>query len=144
MEADFESVEGKLRTLSKSDVATQFDRFSKVLNTFRGKYTEFKNEINRELQTILPRIRGGGSSQQDLTDLVDKYHKSVYNRKIVEDFLSIRTKEIETVENIMDIDDGIVVDDGNTADGNICTQVRNYCNTKNKKWQLAQQRVIII
>ena len=128
MEADFDSVEQKLLTLSKSEVATQFPTFGTVLNTFRDKYQEFKTEINKELEVILPKIRGGGSSQKELTDLVDKYHKSVFNRKTVEDFLSIRTKEIETIENVMDIvdensDDGITIDDGRNGDKNKCIQV---------------------
>ena len=127
MEADFSHVKERVNALVQSPVAQQFPTFGKVLNTFLLKYNKFTSDINLELKSILPRVRGGEAAQQELTDLVDRYHKSVFNRKTVEDFLSIRTKEIETIDNIRDLveesDGQIVIDDGRDAQGNKCLQV---------------------
>ena len=54
-------------------VAVSFPRFSSVLTAFEGKFLEFKNGLNKDLQMILPQIRGGGSQQTELTDLVNRY-----------------------------------------------------------------------
>ena len=127
MQADFESIERKIHGLSSSFVAVSFPHFSSVLNAFNIKFSEFKNGLNKELQTLLPKIRGGGSEQAQLTDLVNKYTQGGYHKSKVDAFLSVRAKEIETINNILDIVKGttIIVDDGRSGNGNKCIQVNH-------------------
>jgi len=124
MQADFESIERKIHGLSNSFVALSFPHFSSVLNAFHTKFSEFKNGLNKELQTLLPQIRGGGAAQTKLTELVNRYSQGVYEKSRVDVFLSVRTKEIETINNVLDIvkDTSIVVDDGRSGNGNKCLQ----------------------
>ena len=127
MQADFESIERKINSLSSSFVAVSFPRFSSVLRAFEMNFLEFKNGLNKDLQILLPQIRGGGSAQTELTDLVNRYRQGGYEKGKVDAFLAVRTKEIETVNNVLDIIYGtkIVVDDGRSGNGNKCLQVKN-------------------
>ena len=84
----------------------------------------------RSCRLCFLKIRGGGSEQAQLTELVNKYTQGGYHKSKVDAFLSVRAKEIETINNILDIvkDATIIVDDGRSGNGNKCLQVMSDGN----------------
>lgn len=126
MVADFEYVEKKIHSLLNSFVAVNFPRFSSVLSSLLSKYSEFKHSINKDLQIALPKVRGSEAEQSELIDLLDKYSSSVYHRDNIQLFFNGRTKEIDSIYNVLNIVHGtsIIVDDGHSGSGNKCLQAR--------------------
>ena len=126
MVAEFEEVTKRIHTLSNSFVAVNFPRFGSVLSSILSQYSEFKNSINKELQVTLPQIRGNQAGQEKLSELLQLYSNSVYNKFNIGLFFNCRTKEIQSIYNIINIVHGtsIVVDDGRSGTGNRCLQVR--------------------
>ena len=126
MVSDFEDIEKKIHNLLNSFVAVNFPRFGSVLGSFLSKFSEFKNAINKDLQIILPKIRGNQAGQEKLIELLQRYSDSVFHKDNVNLFLNGRTKEIQTIYNVLEIVHGtsIVVDDGRSGTGNRCLQVR--------------------
>ena len=126
MIADFDYIEKKIHSLLNSFVAVNFPRFSSVLSSLLSKYSEFKHSINKDLQIALPKIRGNEAEQSELLDLLEKYSKSVFHRNNMQLFFNGRTKEIDSIYNILNIVHGtsIIVDDGHSGSGNKCLQVR--------------------
>ena len=124
--ADFEEVTKKIHTLSNSFVGVNFPRFGSILSSLLSQYSEFENGINKDLQITLPLIRGNQAGQQELIGLLERYSDSVYHKSNIQLFLNCRTKEIDSIYNILDIVHGttIVVDDGRSGTGNKCLQVR--------------------
>ena len=125
MQADFRFIEMTIHSLQSTTVATNYPRYSKILTTLKTNFQRFKNGINKEIQEVLPRIRGGGKAEQELTDIVNKYQTSPYHRAHVDNFLGVRRKEIETITNVIEMKtkgSKIVVEDGRSGVGNKCLQ----------------------
>ena len=74
---------------------------------------------------VLPKIRGGGEEEENLTEIMRKYDTSKYSYDFVEKFLDARTRELGTIAHVLSkARRGVVVDFGNTAEGNACIQVK--------------------
>ena len=125
MQADFRFVEMTIHSLQSSTVATNYPRYAKILTTLKSNFQGFKNGINKNIQDVLPRIRGGGKTEQELTNIISKYQTSPYQRAHMDNFLGVRRKEIETITNVIEKktrDSKIVVEDGRSGVGNTCLQ----------------------
>ena len=53
----------KAKTLSQRDVVKRYPPLGHTINLFMTRIDEFVLKIKEELQSILPRIRGGGNSE---------------------------------------------------------------------------------
>ena len=51
----------KAKFLSQRDVVIRYPRLGHTINLFLTRIDEFSLKIKEELQSILPRIRGGGN-----------------------------------------------------------------------------------
>ena len=75
---------------------------------------------------MLPGIRGGGENELELTKIINNYQTSPYFYEHVDRFLGVRTRELETIANVLakaEEGSSIKIDFGGTGDGNICIQV---------------------
>ena len=75
---------------------------------------------------MLPGIRGGGKNELELTKIINNYQTSAYFYEHVDSFLGVRTRELETIANVLakaEEGSSIKIDFGGTGDGNICIQV---------------------
>ena len=101
MMVDFEQVEKVLRRLKNTDLALDFQRYRLVLLDLEKRFEEEKSYFISEMQTLLPNIRSGDADESDLTDLIDDYNSSPYEKEAFMTLLNTRQKEIETAEYII-------------------------------------------
>ena len=74
---------------------------------------------------VLPKIRSGGENEEKLTKILNEYATSRYNYDFLRVFLGVRTVEIGTIANVLEnAGGGVVVDFGNTPEGNACIMVK--------------------
>ena len=101
MMVDFEQVEKVLRRLKSSNLALDFQRYRLVLLDLEKRFEAEKSYFISEMQTLLPKIRSGDADESDLTDLIDDYNSSKYEKEAFMTLLNTRQKEIETAEYII-------------------------------------------
>jgi hypothetical protein len=122
MQVDFETVKRIINTHLKSIVADNYPGYNKILTNLLNDYTLFQTDINSRITKVLPTIRGGGASEQELADIIADYIDSVYEIGHMKNLLRVRQKEIETIEHIISRNTAsdIVIDDGHTGKGPEC------------------------
>ena len=98
---DFEQVEKVFRRLKNTDLALDFQRYRLVLLDLEKRFEAEKSYFISEMQTLLPKIRSGDADESDLTDLIDDYNSSKYEKEAFMTLLNTRQKEIETAEYII-------------------------------------------
>ncbi len=98
---DFAETETEIYTLASSVFATKFIDYYNVLVTLRVNFLAFKNEFTERLLEVLPNLRKGTAARQELVDIVDMYDTSKYSLPILRTFFATRTKEMETLANIL-------------------------------------------
>ena len=101
MMEDFEKVRKYLRKLKNSNIALDFQRYRAVLLDSEQRYEEERSHFTSELQKLLPTVRSDSKKAGELTDLLEKYKASRYEREQFIGFLDTRQKEIETAEFII-------------------------------------------
>ena len=129
MMVDFEQVEKVLRRLKSSNLALDFQRYRLVLLDLEKRFEAEKSYFISEMQTLLPDIRSGDADDTDLTDLIDEYKASRYEKEVFLALLSTRQKEIETAEYIIyheDLPSNTYVDLDNSGDMASCVIGHEY------------------
>jgi hypothetical protein len=121
MQVDFETVKRWINTHRYSIVAENYPRYNKILTNLLNDYTSFQTRINSRITKVLPTIRGGGASEQELANIIADYTNSPYEIGHMKYLLSVRQKEIETIKHIIrKTTSDIVIDEGHTGKGPIC------------------------
>ena len=61
----------------------------------------YQNEFKKVLRNILPDIRSGNRSMNEIGDLIANYTRSPFAKSRLEPLFETRTKEIRTIEEIV-------------------------------------------
>jgi hypothetical protein len=71
------------------------------LSTFGGRISEFEADVKKELMELLPKVRSGTAEEKELAVLLKRVDKSSFNKQKLEDWLQIKTQEVEIVKNFV-------------------------------------------
>ena len=98
---DFEYIEKFLRKLKGKNLALDFQRYRTILLDLEKRYEVEKSTFTSNIQTLLPKLKAQKAEPEDLTNLLQRYTDSRYEKETFNTLLAFRQKEIETAEFII-------------------------------------------
>ena len=98
---DFENVNKVFRRLKSSNLALDFQSYRAVLLDLEQRFEVARSSFTARIQILIPKIRSKKANATELTDLLQDYNDSPYEREKLIGLLSTRQKEIETAEFIV-------------------------------------------
>ena len=98
---DFEEVTKVLRRLKNTRLSLEFQRYRSVLMDLEKRFEVDQSQFKSKIQQLLPKMRAQKASQSELTNLLQEYKNSPYEKETFLALLSARQKEIETAEFII-------------------------------------------
>ena len=98
---DFEEVAKVLRRLKNTRLSLEFQRYRSVLMDLEQRFEIMQSKFKSKVQQLLPKMRALKASQNELTELLNEYNTSPYEKETFLALLSARQKEIETAEFII-------------------------------------------
>ena len=101
MMMDFEKVNKVFRRLKSSKLALDFQSYRAVLLDLEQRFEVARSSFTARIQILIPKIRSKKANATELTDLLQDYNDSPYEREKLIGLLSTRQKEIETAEFIV-------------------------------------------
>ena len=116
-----------MKTMFETNVVKRFPRYKKSFLTLDRLFVDFHLGLIEELQILLPDLRSDRTLEKNLTRLIRKYEASVFNHQNMKMFLDVRKVEIDTVTGVLekaDISNSVVVDYGDSSEGNDCIWVQ--------------------
>ena len=120
---EFEDMNLNMEFLLESQVALDYTPVGALLNSLETQHIAFKHNITKNIQEVLPKIRGGGAAERQLTDLVNRYDISPYAERTFKNMLKTRKREIEVIDSIIEVSsalDNVKVDIDGSGDGFEC------------------------
>ena len=120
---EFEEMNLNMELLLESKVALDYTRVGSLLNSLETRHIGFKHNITKNIQEVLPEIRGGGAAERQLTDLVNKYDISPFAERTFKNMLKTRKREIEVIDSIIEVSsvlENVKVDIDGSGDGFEC------------------------
>ena len=101
MMMDFEKVNKVFRRLKSSKLALDFQSYRAVLLDLEQRFEVARSTFTARIQLLIPKIRSKKANATELTDLLQDYNDSPYEKEKIIGLLSTRQKEIETAEFIV-------------------------------------------
>lgn len=101
MMVDFEKVNKVFRRLKSSNLALDFQSYRAVLLNLEKRFEVARSSFTARIQLLIPKIRSKKANATELTDLLQDYNESPYEKEKLISLLSTRQKEIETAEFIV-------------------------------------------
>ena len=98
MMMDFNDIEKVMRKLKNTRLALDFQRYRRVLLDLETRFENTRSYFTSQLQTLLPKIRANQADPVELTNLLQEYNNSPYEKEKFLTVLYTRQKEIETAE----------------------------------------------
>ena len=98
---DFEEVAKVLRRLKNTRLSLEFQRYRSVLLDLEKRFEVDQSQFKSKIQQLLPKMRAQKANPTELTNLLEEYNKSPYEKETFLALLSARQKEIETAEFII-------------------------------------------
>ena len=89
--------------LIKTKVYDYFPGYQHQLSRFREMINEFRVDFMKQIAAILPRIRGGGSEEGELAELLKRVHQSPFNGNSLPKWLDVKEGEIKVLSQYVDI-----------------------------------------
>ena len=120
---EFEEMSLNMELLLESQVVLDYTRVAALLNSLKTQHIAFKHNIIKNIQDVLPDIRGGVVAEQQLTDLVNMYDMSPYTERTFRNLLKTRKREIEVIDSIIEVSsilDNVKVDIDGSGEGFEC------------------------
>lgn len=129
MMTEIEATKQRATALGSISCIKKYTPIKKILTTFMKELNVYELSVKSHLQTIIPNIRKAGASEKKLENLLLDYTKSPFYTKVAENFLNVREREIEMLNNIIDHEklngSGIkVMIPADSADGKIIFEKR--------------------
>ena len=100
---EFDEMSLNMEELIESRAALDYTPVSALLNAIETQLNAFKYNITKNVQEVLPKIRGGGAAEVQLTDLVATYDQSPFAERTFRVLLKTRKREIEVIESIVEV-----------------------------------------
>ena len=128
MMMDFNDVEKMLRKLKSKRLALDFQRYKGVLLDLEARFEKARSKFTSQIQLLLPNIRGG-QDELALTELLQEYNSSPYEKERFLILLNTRKREIETAEFMIyheELPEKTFIDLDNTGDMSKCVIDHDY------------------
>ncbi|XP_039592045.1 uncharacterized protein LOC120515261 isoform X2 [Polypterus senegalus] len=113
--------------IMKDGVVNNFTIIRKNANDFKSMLNQFKNTFQKDLARVLPKIRGGNASEEELANILKKKEESPFKKCVITTWLEKRVKEITMLRSffnrIEEIKLDIVINDLDTLIYN--TSIKN-------------------
>ena len=101
MMVDFEKVNKVFRRIKSSNLALNFQTYKAVILDLEQRFEVARSSFTARIQELIPKIRSKKANPTELTDLLQDYNDSPYEKEKLIGLLSTRQKEIETAEFIV-------------------------------------------
>ncbi|XP_073786283.1 uncharacterized protein isoform X2 [Danio rerio] len=89
--------------LMRDNIATQFPEIKTKLRKFKDLCSEYKTIFQKHLCSLLPSIRGGGTEEQELVNVLNDKERSPFQGALVNKYLQEREREMNVVRSYLDI-----------------------------------------
>uniref|UniRef100_A0A8C4TAU1 SNTX thioredoxin-like domain-containing protein n=1 Tax=Erpetoichthys calabaricus TaxID=27687 RepID=A0A8C4TAU1_ERPCA len=113
--------------IMKDGVVNNFTIIRKNANDFKSMLNQFKYTFQKELARVLPNIRGGDTSEEELANILKKKEESPFKKFVITTWLDKREKEITMLRSffnrIKEMNLDIVINDLDTLIYN--TSIKN-------------------
>lgn len=130
MIVDFEDVDKMFRKLKNFNLPLDFQRYRALLLDLERRFEVAKTYFKSKILTLLPLIRSGDEEAPgELTELLEEYNESPYEKERFLSVLYTRQKEIETAEFIIyheDLPNNKFIDFDHTGDMAECIIGHEY------------------
>ena len=126
---DFETVNKMIRKLKNHKLSQDFQSYRAVLLDLEHRFEVFQSKFSSNLQRLLPLIRSGHNNETELTESLEDYNNSPYEKEKILELLGTRQKEIETAEYIIyypDLPNNTYIDFDHTGDMSKCIIGHDY------------------
>ena len=101
--AFLQNVEMQTNDLSKSEVFDYFTGFRSQISQFQERVAEFKLGFTKQLSTLLPLVRGGGSEERELANILTHMQKSPFSRESITAWLDGKEGDVRALSQYLTI-----------------------------------------
>ncbi|XP_013928539.1 PREDICTED: uncharacterized protein LOC106554410 [Thamnophis sirtalis] len=95
--------------LALNDTAQTFPEIKRKIRQFKDLCKQHRQTFQKQLAKILPSIRGGGTEEQKLEDILTEVNQSPFNSERLREFLDTKKKEINFIKSYLTILNNIEV-----------------------------------
>nr|XP_023690582.1 stonustoxin subunit alpha-like [Paramormyrops kingsleyae] len=100
---DFNEIEMQCNDITKRKVTSCFPEIGRKVKSFKDMCLEYKSVFQRSLSSILPSIRGGGTEECVLTNILTKKEQSPFNCNKLKEWLDCKEEEINLLQTYTDM-----------------------------------------
>ncbi|XP_072554122.1 stonustoxin subunit alpha-like [Paramormyrops kingsleyae] len=100
---DFNDIEMQCNDVTTRKVISYFPEFDQKIKSFKDMCLEYKSVFQRSLSSILPSIRGGGTEECVLANILTKKEQSPFNSNKLKEWLDCKEQEINLLQLYTDM-----------------------------------------
>ncbi|XP_048825987.1 uncharacterized protein LOC125704464 isoform X2 [Brienomyrus brachyistius] len=100
---DFSEIEMQCNDIMKRKVISYFPEIGRKVKSFKDMCLEYKSVFQRSLSSILPSIRGGGTEECVLANILTKKEESPFNSNKLKEWLDCKEQEINLLQTYTDM-----------------------------------------
>ncbi|XP_048825996.1 uncharacterized protein LOC125704467 isoform X2 [Brienomyrus brachyistius] len=100
---DFSEIEMQCNDIMKRKVISYFPEIGRKVKSFKDMCLEYKSVFQRSLSSILPSIRGGGTEECVLANILTKKEQSPFNSNKLKEWLDCKEQEINLLQTYTDM-----------------------------------------
>uniref|UniRef100_A0A3B3QAK8 Uncharacterized protein n=1 Tax=Paramormyrops kingsleyae TaxID=1676925 RepID=A0A3B3QAK8_9TELE len=100
---DFNEIEMQCNDITKRKVISCFPEIGRKVKSFKDMCLEYKSVFQRSLSSILPLIRGGGTEECVLANILTKKEQSSFNSNKLKEWLDCKEQEINLLQVYTDM-----------------------------------------
>uniref|UniRef100_A0A3B3S8X5 Uncharacterized protein n=1 Tax=Paramormyrops kingsleyae TaxID=1676925 RepID=A0A3B3S8X5_9TELE len=100
---DFNEIEMQCNDITKRKVISCFPEIGRKVKSFKDMCLEYKSVFQRSLSSILPLIRGGGTEECVLANILTKKEQSSFNSNKLKEWLDCKEEEISLLQVYTDM-----------------------------------------
>ncbi|XP_048825998.1 uncharacterized protein LOC125704469 [Brienomyrus brachyistius] len=100
---DFSEIEMQCNDIMKRKVLSYFPEIGRKVKSFKDMCLEYKSVFQRSLSSILPSIRGGGTEECVLANILTKKEQSPFNSNKLKEWLDCKEQEINLLQTYTDM-----------------------------------------
>uniref|UniRef100_A0A3B3Q7U0 Uncharacterized protein n=1 Tax=Paramormyrops kingsleyae TaxID=1676925 RepID=A0A3B3Q7U0_9TELE len=95
---DFNEIEMQCNDITTRKLISYFPEFDRKIKSFKDMCLEYKSVFQRSLSSILPLIRGGGTEECVLANILTKKEQSPFNSNKLKEWLDCKEQEINLLQ----------------------------------------------
>ncbi|XP_072553859.1 interferon-induced very large GTPase 1-like isoform X2 [Paramormyrops kingsleyae] len=100
---DFNEIEMQCNDIATRKVFSYFPEIGRKIKSFKDMCLEYKSVFQRSLSSILPLIRGGGTEECVLANILTKKEQSPFNSNKLKEWLDCKEEEINLLQVYTDM-----------------------------------------